>query len=340
MSPAELRAVLRRHGLTAGRRLGQHFLCDPVALRRIVEAAEISPDDLVLEVGPGVGVLTRELVRAGGRVTAVELDRALRPALLDVLGWPAQGDGRPALLAGDQSATLKRGTPGPGRMAAAESPALERGTRGPGRAGPIPTDVLAPGLRILWADAVKLAWPAVNDGLPGPWRVCSNLPYYITGPFLASLFAGGLPWSTAVLLVQAEAAARMAAAPGIKAYGAFTCLVGYHATVERVLAVPRRAFLPPPAVDSTVVRLRRRLSPPTSAPRGALLRVVRAAFAQRRKTLRNALAAALPAERAALAGALAAAGIAGERRGETLDLEEFGRLTEAAVEWGLVDPTP
>jgi len=322
MSPAELRAVLRRHGLTAGRRLGQHFLCDPVALRRIVEAAEISPDDLVLEVGPGVGVLTRELVRAGGRVTAVELDRALRPALLDVLGWPAQGDGRPALLA------------------AAESPALERGTRGPGRAGPIPMDVLAPGLRILWADAVKLAWPAVNDGLPGPWRVCSNLPYYITGPFLASLFAGGLPWSTAVLLVQAEAAARMAAAPGIKAYGAFTCLVGYHATVERVLAVPRRAFLPPPAVDSTVVRLRRRLSPPTSAPRGALLRVVRAAFAQRRKTLRNALAAALPAERAALAGALAAAGIAGERRGETLDLEEFGRLTEAAVEWGLVDPTP
>jgi len=322
MSPAELRAVLRRHGLTAGRRLGQHFLCDPVALRRIVEAAEISPDDLVLEVGPGVGVLTRELVRAGGRVTAVELDRALRPALLDVLGWPAQGDGRPALLA------------------AAESPALERGTRGPGRAGPIPMDVLAPGLRILWADAVKLAWPAVNDGLPGPWRVCSNLPYYITGPFLASLFAGGLPWSTAVLLVQAEAAARMAAAPGTKAYGAFTCLVGYHATVERVLAVPRRAFLPPPAVDSTVVRLRRRLSPPTSAPRGALLRVVRAAFAQRRKTLRNALAAALPAERAALAGALAAAGIAGERRGETLDLEEFGRLTEAAVEWGLVDPTP
>lgn len=328
MTSAELRAVLRRHDLTPGRRLGQHFLCDPVALRRIVTAAEIGPGDAVLEVGPGVGVLTRELVRAGAHVTAIEIDRTLRPALLDVLG---QADSRGPAPADDDL----KSTPYMGLTVAIEDGAERH--RAPRRT---PIDLLGDGVRVVWADAVKLPWAVVVDGVPGPWRVCSNLPYYITGPFLAALFAGGLPWVSAVLLVQAEAAERMQAAPGTKAYGAFTCLVGYHATVERVMAVPKRAFLPPPEVESTVVRLRRRLSPPTPAPRGALLRVVRAAFAHRRKTLRNALAAGLLADREPVEDVLSAAGIAGDRRGETLDMEEFGRLTYAAVVRGLISPEP
>jgi len=307
---SELRLVLGRHGLTPGRRLGQHFLCDPNILRRIVDAAEIVPGDPVLEVGPGVGVLTRELARAGARVTAVELDRSLRPALLDVLGPEArrgtEPDGQPSLTAG--AAVL------PGRFA----------------------EVVGDRVRILWMDAVDLPWGLLSSTIPGPWRVCSNLPYYITGPFLASLFAGDLPWASAVLLVQAEAAERMKASPGTKAYGAFTCLVGYHAEVERVLSVPRRAFLPPPNVLSAVVRLRRRTTPPTAAPRAALLRVVRAAFSQRRKTLRNALASGLSVERSPLEDALGAAGIVAERRGETLDLVEFGRLTQTLLAAGLI----
>ncbi len=297
--------LLRRHGIVAGRGLGQHFLCDPRVLGRIVEAAEITAGLPVLEVGPGVGVLTRALALAGARVTAVELDRRLRPALLDLLGatLPAHaGVGRPGVEA---------------------------------VCGGLPCEAIAAGLRICWGDAVRLPWAALAAEEPGPWRVCSNLPYYITGPFLASLFEGGLPWSSAVLLVQAQAADRMAAAPGTKAYGAFTCLVAYHATVERLFPVGRGAFLPPPSVDSVVIRLRRRSTPPTDAPRVDLLRVIRAAFAQRRKTLRNALAAGLAAPAATLEAAFVEAGLDGSLRGERLDLESFGRLTRALLGRGV-----
>ena len=294
MSSDGVADVLRRHGIRPGRRLGQHFLLQPALLRRIAAAAEIAPGDPVLEVGPGVGVLTRELLRAGGRVTAVELDRALRPALTEVLGGaPPQAPPPPA---------------GPGGL---------------------PADRLGPGLTLLWGDATRLPWGALAAGDPGPWRVCSNLPFYLTGPFLAALFEGGLPWSTAVLLVQAEVAARMRAEPGGRDYGAFTCLVGYHATVERLFSISRAAFTPPPDVDSVLVRLRRRPAPPVDVPRAALLRVVRAAFRQRRKTIRNALAGGLGAERAAVQAALAAAEIAADRRPETLSLAEYGRLVQA-----------
>lgn len=294
--------LLRRHGIVAGRGLGQHFLCDPRILGRIVEAADITAGLPVLEVGPGVGVLTGALALAGARVTAVELDRRLRPALLDFLGAtlpPQAGVGRQGVEAA--------------------------------ACGGFPCEALAAGLRVCWGDAVRLPWAALAAQEPGPWRVCSNLPYYITGPFLASLFEGGLPWSSAILLVQAQAADRMAAAPGTKAYGAFTCLVAYHATVERLFSVGRGAFLPPPAVDSVVVRLRCRSAPPTDAPRVALLRVIRAAFAQRRKTLRNALAAGLAAPAATLEAAFVEAGLDGSLRGERLDLESFGRLTRALL---------
>ena len=300
MTAAEIRAVLRRHGLRAGVRLGQHFLCAPPILRRIVEASAVGPGDTVLEVGPGIGVLTAALAATGADVWAVELDRALRPALLDVLGAAA--------LAAGESRPL---------------PEL------PGCAADAP----GPRLRLLWADAVRLPWAELAAARPGPWQVCSNLPYYITGPFLASLFRGGLDWQRAVLLVQQEAAARMLAAPGGKEYGAFTCLVRYHAEVERVLSVPPQAFLPPPQVRSAVVRLTRRPAP-CAAPPGPLFAVVRAAFAQRRKTLRNALSAGLELPPAAVVAALLSSGIAPERRGETLELGEFDRLTGALLQAG------
>ena len=298
MKRSELRDLLTRHQLKPGRKLGQHFLADPAILRRIAAAAEVTDGIPVLEVGPGVGVLTRELLRAGGDVTAVELDRALRPLLIEALSDV------PGLTGGE---------PSPAPLAQVDL-SVER---------------FGPRLRLVWADAVRLPWERLATDRPGPWRVCSNLPYYITGPFLASLFTGALPWTTAVLLVQAEAAERMQALPGGKVYGAFTCLVAYHAEVERLFSVPRGAFLPPPAVESAVVRLRRRVHPPAQAPREDLLRVVRAAFGQRRKTLRNALAAGLPAERAAVEGALDRAGIDGERRAETLSLHEFDRIALA-----------
>ena len=289
--------LLARHGLAPGRRLGQHFLFDGGVLARIAAAAEITPGDHVLEVGPGVGSLTLALLARGAAVLAVEKDRKLLPALTEALAESGAGSG-------------------------AE----------PGRWPDLPASVqhtdVGPRVRVLWADAVRLPWPALV-GVSTPWRLCSNLPYYLTGPFLAAFFEAGLPWSAAVLLVQAEAAARMTASPGTPAYGAFSCLVQLHARAERLFPVSRSSFVPPPSVESCVVRLRPHAAPPITAPRADFLRVVRAAFAHRRKTLLNALDGGLPWGRAAIHDALAATGIDPERRGETLSLAEFDQLTQA-----------
>lgn len=288
--------LLARHGLQPGKRLGQHFLFDGGILGRIAAAAEIRPGDLLLEVGPGVGSLTATLVAQGAAVLAVEKDPRLAPALAEAL---------------EESA-------GPGDAA----------VRWPVLPSPVAFTDIGPQVRVLWADAVRLPWAELARA-DANWRLCSNLPYYLTGPFLAAFFASGLRWSSAVLLVQAEAGARMTARPGTPAYGAFSCLVQYHAVAERLFAVPRGSFVPPPAVESCVVRLRPHAVPPVAALRAAFLRVVRAAFGQRRKTLLNALAAGLACDREDVRAALAAAGLDPERRGETLSLAEFDTLTAA-----------
>lgn len=295
-----LGVVLRRYGVRPGRRLGQHFLLDPRILRRIAAAAEIQIGDPVLEVGPGVGSLTRELMADGARVLAVEMDRRFAAPLAEVA---ASAAGVP----------LEHALGGDGMLTA-----------------------LRAGLNVVWGDAVRLDWRAIADLAAGPWKVCSNLPYHITGPFLAALFGGPLPWSVVVLTVQLEAAERMLAPPGSGVYGAFSCLVQYHAQGEMLFPVPRGAFVPPPAVDSCVVRLVARPSPPTPAARGPLLRVVRAAFGQRRKTLRNALAGGLQLEVGRVQAVLAAVGEDGTRRAETLSLMEFGRLALAFQDAGLL----
>ena len=296
-------SVLARHGIRPGRRLGQHFLFDGGILDRIAAASGAGPGDVVLEVGPGVGSLTRALLARGAAVFAVERDRTLGPALVDALSDmdAAAGEAAPAWPS-----------------AAAGDAVLDIGGR----------------VRVLWGDAVRLPWDQLADG-PERWRICSNLPYYLTGPFLAEWLVGQIPWEVAVLLVQAESAARMTARPGTPAYGAFTCLVQYHAEVERLFSVPRGAFVPPPDVESAVVRLRPRSEPPTSAPRAALFQVVRAAFGQRRKNLLNALSAGLPCARADILAALTRCGLPPERRGETLSLEEFGALTQVLLTVGL-----
>ncbi len=299
MTQTELIRILRRHGLRPGYRLGQHFLASEVVLDRIVAACGVAPGDSVLEVGAGVGTLTDRLCLAGARVTVVELDRSLGPALREVLA------------AGHRSEGYALGEPGMGEL-------------------------WPRGVHLIWGDAVRLPWGQLAASTSGTWRVCSNLPYYLTGPFLASFLQGALPWTTAVFLVQREAAERMVAQPRTKAYGSFTCLVGYYAEVEVLFDVPRELFLPPPRVDSVVVRLQPRSLSPVSVPGGALFRVVRAAFAQRRKTLRNSLSSGLGVAAGEIVGTFEAIGWDASARAEELGLGEFGRLTEALLERGLV----
>jgi 16S rRNA (adenine1518-N6/adenine1519-N6)-dimethyltransferase len=281
-APTEVDALLQRHGFHTRRALGQHLLIDRNVLSRIVAAADLSPEDHVVEIGPGIGTLTRELSAAAGQVTAVELDTRLLPILREVL------EDRP-------NAT------------------------------------------VIHADFLKLSLASFFAERCGGRRckVVANLPYYITSPAITALLEQRTYLERIVLMVQREVAERLSAPPGSEDYGSLTVFVQWHATVETVARVSRRVFLPPPRVDSAVVRLMPRTLPPAPvADEARLFDVVHAAFQKRRKTLLNALATfpALGLTREAAAAALARAGIDASRRGETLSLPEFAALANATLE--------
>lgn len=247
--------------------LGQHFLTDPNILRKIVDAASLSPRDTVLEIGPGRGDLTQHLARAAGAVFAVEFDRRLLPSLQSDLG----DLGNVHLVRGD-----------------------------------------------------ALTFPLHR--LPPGTAVVANLPYNVATAILMRLVEERAHFSRLVLMFQKEVADRITASPGTKDYGSLTLAVRYAMDAEILFKIPPGAFSPPPKVDSAVVRL-----VPLPAPRvnvrdeRFLFSLIRAAFGQRRKTLRNALRSIADAE--ALSAAENACGIDLARRGETLSLDEFARLS-------------
>ncbi|MEW6771408.1 MAG: 16S rRNA (adenine(1518)-N(6)/adenine(1519)-N(6))-dimethyltransferase RsmA [Bacillota bacterium] len=277
-SPAAVRALLSRYGVRPKKRLGQNFLINPGILGKIVAAANLTVADTVVEIGPGVGTLTRRLVEAAGKVVAVEVD----PALVALLKETLSG---------------------------------------------------FPNLYLVEGDALKADFNALVAAAGGafPYKVVANLPYYITTPLLTRLLTGNFKVALLVVMVQKEVALRLVARPGTKEYGALSVLVRFMAEPELVAVVSRGSFLPAPEVDSAVVRLTVRSSAPVAVPDEELFfRVVRAAFAQRRKTLANALAGSgLGPGRDAWPEVLARAGIDPMRRGETLSLEEFAAVTRS-----------
>ena len=265
------RQVLRRYGLQPRKGLGQNFLVDRRALERIVEAAELTPADTVLEVGPGVGQLTRLLAEAAGRVVAVELDPQMVAALRQELA----------------------------------------GLRN---------------VEIVEADILQVD-PAALAGRV-PYKVVANLPYYITSAALRHLLEAQPPPSLLVVTVQEEVAARITAQPPEMSLLAVS--VQFYGRPRRVARIPAGAFYPPPKVDSAIVRID--VYPPGERPVQVddvewFFRVVRAGFGQRRKQLRNSLAAGLHLTAAEVEAALQRAGIDPHRRAETLSLEEWARLS-------------
>jgi 16S rRNA (adenine1518-N6/adenine1519-N6)-dimethyltransferase len=263
------------------RALGQHFLADPDVATRIVEAVGATPADLVCEIGPGPGALTRALAARAGRFVALEIDPALRA-----------------------------------RLAAAATHWGE-----------------ASRVEIREADARGFSYEALRALRPDPGGhvlVVGNLPYSVSKAILERLLDAHATLDRAVLMLQREVAERLAAAPGGREYGALSVFWRRWADVTQLLIVPPAAFRPPPAVESAVVTVTFRSVPRVAvADEHGFARVVRAAFGQRRKTLGNALRGGGLGSAAQIAAALAAAGIDGGRRAETLSLEEFARLAGA-----------
>lgn len=281
LSPAHVRAALAGLGLRPTRGMGQNFLIDAAPLAAIVGAAALSRDDLAVEVGPGLGVLTWELVRHAGQVACVELDKRLAARL------------------------------------------REEFARDP--------------LTLIQADILKtppaqiLAAAGAPEGRP--YKLVANLPYAITQPVLRHFLEAARPPELSVVLVQWEVAERISAAPGDLSLLAHA--VQFYAEPDIVAKVPARSFLPAPAVDSAVLRMRRRPAPPVQVDSvDGLFRIIKAAFLQTRKQLGNGLpnglaALGTPTPRETVAAALQAAGVDPQRRAETVTLAEWAAVYQA-----------
>ncbi|HWJ52423.1 MAG TPA: 16S rRNA (adenine(1518)-N(6)/adenine(1519)-N(6))-dimethyltransferase RsmA [Propionibacteriaceae bacterium] len=272
LDPSAVRALARRLDLRPSKQRGQNFVTDANTVRRIVAAAGVGPDDVVLEVGPGLGSLTLGLLQLADQVVAIEIDERLGRALPEIVA-----------------------------------------ERLPERAG---------ALQVIIADAL------VVDDLPvAPSAVVANLPYNVAVSVVLHLLARFPSWSHGLIMVQAEVADRLAAPPGSRTYGVPSVKTAWYAEVSRVGAVPATVFWPVPNVESGLVAIRRRPVPVTSASREQVFAVVDAAFSQRRKMLRSALAG-LAGSSAAAAAAVTAAGLDPQDRGERLSVTDFARIAE------------
>lgn len=272
LDPTAIRALASQLELRPTKQRGQNFVTDANTVRRIIATSGVAEDDLVLEVGPGLGSLTLGLLQVVRKVIAIEIDD---------------------LLATQLPRTVRERLP-------------ERANQ----------------LVVINDDALRI------DVLPEqPTAVVANLPYNVAVPVLLHLLATFPSWQYGLIMVQAEVADRLAAEPGSKTYGIPSVKLAWYAAVTRAGTVSPTVFWPVPNVESGLVRISRRPPPRTTASREQVFAVVDAAFGQRRKMLRSALAS-LAGSATTASAAVVAAGLDPHSRGETLDVADFARIAE------------
>jgi 16S rRNA (adenine1518-N6/adenine1519-N6)-dimethyltransferase len=282
VKPGEVRDWLARHGLQAHRDLGQNFLVDEGLAARLVDEARVEAGDAVVEIGTGLGILTRALAARAARVTTLEVDAGL------VRGLRADG-----LLPGN--------------------------------------------VELVHADVLRVDLPALVAAQPPPVRVVANLPYSIASVVLRRLLDLRFALAGWAVMLQREVADRLLAAPGSRAYGSLAVLHQLAVVAERALDLRPGCFQPPPRVRSSFVRMARRPDSPLGPGELAgVERVVRAAFAHRRKTLANALRQALgeAVDAARIEEALARTGIDPRARAESVAPERLLALARALPDAG------
>jgi len=275
-----LRDLCDKYNIRFKKSLGQNLLLDDNINRIMSEAAALTLEDDVVEVGAGLGALTWHLCKKAGRVLAVEIDRSFMPCLEDQF----------------------RDTPN---------------------------------VRLFRGDVLNHSLPKLLDEfLPDArsLKMVSNLPYYITTPILFHFLESPARFSRIVVMVQEEVGLRLAASSGTRDYGVLSLAAKLFAEVDVVHRVPRTCFTPRPAVDSCVVRFRCREQPLyPGLETGFLMGLIRAAFSQRRKTIRNSLtkSGAFGAAKESVLAAFESTGIDSNRRPETLEIDEFAVLAKA-----------
>lgn len=273
---SNIKFILNKHGFNFSKSLGQNFLINPTVCPRMAESCNLSEQGGVLEIGPGIGVLTCELAKRASKVVAVELDKRLLPILEETL------------------ADFKN-------------------------------------INIINSDILKLD---LNKFIAEQFDnkevcVCANLPYYITSPVIMALLEAKIKnIRSIVVMVQKEAAQRICASPGTRNSGAISIAVNYYAKPELLFDVPRGSFIPAPNVDSAVIRLNVRETPPAHINDTELFfKVVKAAFGKRRKTLVNSLSSGLPIVKNKLIDSITETSITVNARAEELTLKQFAELS-------------
>lgn len=279
IDPKNTIEVLKKYDFSFSKRFGQNFLIDEHVLNKIIKAADITKEDTVVEIGPGIGTMTQVLSLNAGKVYAVEIDDKLIPILSDTLSE-------------------------------------------------------CDNVTVIHDDILKVDLKALSDEKCNgkSFKVCANLPYYITTPIIMGLLEQDIPVESITVMVQKEVAYRMQAKPGTKDYGALSLAVQYYAEPYLAANVPMNCFMPRPNVDSAVIRLTKRETPSVSVKDPSILfKVIRASFNQRRKTLANGLknSEELSFTKEEIMEALQVLGKGESVRGEALTLSEFAILSDA-----------
>lgn len=272
-----IKEILSKHGFTFSKALGQNFLVNPSVCPRMAENCGADKETGVIEVGPGIGVLTNELAKVAKKVVAIELDKRLLPVLKET-------------LADHDNVKV------------------------------INDDVLKVDLHKL----ISEEFPNMNV------VVCANLPYYITSPVIMKLLEEKLPISALTVMVQKEAGQRICAEVGSRQSGAVTVAVNYYSKPSLLFNVSAGSFMPAPKVDSCVIRLDVSSEPTVSViDDKSFFRVVKGAFAQRRKTLSNSMSSSMGIDKQTVKAILEKAGIPENARAEQLKMEQIANISDA-----------
>ena len=270
--------LLKKYGFTFSKALGQNFLVDSEVCPAMAERLGADKETGVLEIGPGIGVLTKELCKTAGKVAAVELDKRLYPLLGETLGDYDNFE----LIEGD---------------------------------------VMKLDLRALINETFAHCKNV---------KVCANLPYYITSPVIMTLLESKLPIEEIEVMVQREAAERLCARLGTREAGAVSAAVQYYGDAEILFDVGRESFMPTPKVDSAVIKITLHREPkyPVDDEK-QFFSLIRAAFAQRRKTLVNSISATLGIPKSDIAAVLKTLSLSESIRAEKLTMEDYVNLYSA-----------
>lgn len=275
-----IKDILSRHGFTFSKALGQNFLINPSVCPRMAEYCGAEQGVGVIEVGPGVGVLTHELCKRADKVVSIELDKRLLPVLEETLAEHSN-----VKVVNDD---------------------------------------------ILKIDLHKL----IKEEFQGMRVVvCANLPYYITSPVIMRLLEDKLPIDAVTVMVQKEAAERICAQVGTRQSSALTVAVNYYSEPALLFHVSSGSFMPAPKVDSAVIRLDINGKPRVDTKSEKMFfRVVKGAFAQRRKTVVNSISSSLSIPKAEVEKALLDSDISATARAEALDLSDFAKIADKLYE--------